>query len=154
MYSAAISPPRAPVPRPSSRSWERKRTCQRIFSPSIAFIAANAAGWISGAADAALLFSVAVFCWATTTIAINTSAQAISFLMVLLCEPRDLCMKALYTARDRGLVLAASTSFELRHILAGLEERSWWDPGRLRDFVVEFFDVALRPADTAQVDGT
>src|SRR5882724_11002052 len=44
MYSAAMSPPRCHVPRPSNRSCERKRTCARICSGSIPFISANAAG--------------------------------------------------------------------------------------------------------------
>src|SRR5580704_5952333 len=41
-YSAAISPPRWPVPRPSSRSCERKRTCQRMCSGLIVSSALNA----------------------------------------------------------------------------------------------------------------
>src|SRR6185312_1606381 len=43
MYSAAMSPPRWPVPRPSSRSCERKRTCWRIFSASTDLMTACAA---------------------------------------------------------------------------------------------------------------
>ena len=44
MYSAAMSPPRWPVPRPSRRSCERKRTCARICSGSIFSNAEIAAG--------------------------------------------------------------------------------------------------------------
>src|SRR5271157_736104 len=43
MYSPAMSPPRAPVPRPSSRSLARNFTCARIFSGSTAAIACSAA---------------------------------------------------------------------------------------------------------------
>src|SRR5260221_14718866 len=48
MYFAAISPPRCPVPRPSSRSSDRKRTCARIFSGSTFFMAALAAAGKAG----------------------------------------------------------------------------------------------------------
>src|SRR5437660_12554844 len=44
MYCAAISPPRCPVPRPSSRSSDRKRTCARTCSGLMVAIAAKAAG--------------------------------------------------------------------------------------------------------------
>src|SRR5690242_13027029 len=42
MYSAARSPPRWPVPRPSRRSWARKRTCQRMCSGLMVSRATNA----------------------------------------------------------------------------------------------------------------
>src|ERR1700686_404023 len=44
MYSAAMSPPRWPVPRPSRRSWERKRTWVSILSGRMLCMAAMAAG--------------------------------------------------------------------------------------------------------------
>src|ERR1700751_6081110 len=53
MYSAAMSPPRCPVPRPSSRSWDRNRTWARIRSGLIVSIAANAAEEGRGAATGA-----------------------------------------------------------------------------------------------------
>src|SRR6266571_284961 len=43
MYSAAMSPPRCPVPRPSSKSFARNFTCARIFSLSISGVAGDAA---------------------------------------------------------------------------------------------------------------
>src|ERR1700716_3910573 len=42
MYSAAMSPPRCPVPRPSRRSSDRKRTWVSIFSGLMAWMAATA----------------------------------------------------------------------------------------------------------------
>ena len=42
MYSAAMSPPRWPVPRPSSKSLARNFTCARIFSGSTDAIACSA----------------------------------------------------------------------------------------------------------------
>src|SRR5713226_1973576 len=44
MYSAAMSPPRWPVPRPSRRSWERKRTWVSMLSGRMLCMAAIAAG--------------------------------------------------------------------------------------------------------------
>src|SRR5260370_3905402 len=44
MYSAASSPPRWPVRRPSRRSWERKRTCCSMWSARLLCRAAMAGG--------------------------------------------------------------------------------------------------------------
>src|SRR5216683_653116 len=49
MYSAAMSPPRCPVPRPSSKSFARNFTCARIFSLSISGVPCDAAA-LPGAA--------------------------------------------------------------------------------------------------------
>src|SRR5690348_13518262 len=42
MYSAAMSPPRCPVPRPSSRSCDKYLTCHRMCSGVIVSSATNA----------------------------------------------------------------------------------------------------------------
>src|SRR5271170_5597469 len=52
MYFAAISLPRNPGPRPSSRSSARNLTCARIFSPSIDASAAFTAGGMDCAISA------------------------------------------------------------------------------------------------------
>src|ERR1700730_16740015 len=44
MYSAATSPPRWPVPRPSRRSWERKRTWVSILLGRMLCMAGMAVG--------------------------------------------------------------------------------------------------------------
>src|SRR6266571_4124949 len=68
MYSAAMSPPRCPVPRPSSKSLARNFTCARIFSLSISGVAGDAAA-LPGAA--------AVFpCAATRLVISETQTNA------------------------------------------------------------------------------
>src|SRR5438067_1857013 len=84
MYSAAISPPRWPVPRPSSRSCDRKRTCWRMRSESTDLMAAWAADGSDGSLGAMLregddFAAGARSCWAarTPTADINTKVRTI-----------------------------------------------------------------------------
>src|ERR1017187_1579831 len=90
MYSAAMSPPRCPVPRPSSRSCARNLTWARIFSESIEAIACSAAGG-----------SPATF--GTGGIAVDGVAGAL-----LVCAKRRTEVRAMSSTIETGLYMRAS----------------------------------------------
>src|SRR5713101_8505343 len=93
MYSAAISTPRCPVPRPSSKSLARNFTWARIFSLSISGRVACGAGAFPGAA-------VGLRCAAAYSTLVRTHANASTadrpttacFFIAAPCEEKELLL--------------------------------------------------------------
>src|SRR5436305_4638734 len=113
-----MSPPRCPVPRPSSRSCERKRTCWRMRSPSTDLIAARAAAVrVRSVADTLLLALVlgALFCCAAKTETTKISGET-------RLRINRFCMVGFYSRRPRDSVLRTSTGLEVEHRLVLLED--------------------------------
>src|SRR6266567_220361 len=111
MYSAAMSPPRCPVPRPSSKSLARNFTCARILSLSISGVPAGDAAALPGAAAVFPCAAARLVISETQTNASREDKQATAYFFMETPQPRkELFFRAIF---EQILQLA----HELLHIL-------------------------------------
>src|SRR6266567_2501574 len=111
MYSAAMSPPRCPVPRPSSKSLARNFTCARIFSLSISGVPAGDAAALPGAAAVFPCAATRLVISETQTNASRADKQVTAHFFMETPQPRkELFFRAIF---EQILQLA----HELLHIL-------------------------------------
>src|ERR1019366_1324739 len=182
MYSAAMSPPRWPVPRPSRRSWERKRTWASMLSGRMLCMAAMVAGGrCEPKRDSARGFTG--FCCADAA-AIGTRTAASTAILRMFTRglealvvkeyPRivngdrraggtHLSILTVVTGRllgfyagfcpaTAGLVFRASTSAEIADVFSGLKDRR--EGGLLRggELAVDVLHFLFDPSDAADFD--
>src|SRR4029077_13927311 len=103
MYSAARSPPRWPVPRPSSRSLERKRTCARMRSGSMDFMAAAAAAGSAGADAFGAAAGLAAFSCAAAPTVKKSARDALNNLRMQSLSKKEMEVQSTILREEVGL---------------------------------------------------